>query len=82
MYESRWDKLQLGYWRRIFNSPPGRLLRVVVGFRRDEWAAQGDRGLGSRGSMRHFERLLRSSGMGEYWEDPVAAGQMRGSVWS
>ena len=79
--QSRWDKLQLGYWRRIFSSPPDRLLRVVVGFRRDEWAAQGGRGLGSRGSMRHFERLLRASGMGEYWEDPVAAGKVRGPVW-
>jgi hypothetical protein len=39
--QSRWDKLQLGYWRRIFTSPPNRLLRVVVGFRRDEWAAHG-----------------------------------------
>ena len=37
---SRWDKLKLGFWWRIFSSHPGRLLRVV----RAE--AQGARGLG------------------------------------
>ena len=28
--QCRWDKLQLGYWRRIYHSPPNRLLRVVA----------------------------------------------------
>jgi hypothetical protein len=79
--QSRWDKLQLGYWRRIFTSPPDRLLRVVVGFRRDEWTAHGGRGLGSRGSIRQFERVLRASGMGQYWEDPAAVGRVSEEDW-
>jgi hypothetical protein len=45
----RWAKLRLGYWRRVFTAPRGRLLRDVAEFRRREWIASNGRGWGSRG---------------------------------
>jgi hypothetical protein len=55
--------------------------RVVIDFRRGEWVAHGGRGMGARGSMRHFERVLRASGMGEYWADPAAVGRVSEAEW-
>jgi hypothetical protein len=31
--------------------------------------------------MRHFERVLRASGMGEYWADPAAVGRVSEADW-
>ena len=41
---ARWSKLRLGYWRRVFAAPRGRLLRDLLDFRRREWMASAGRG--------------------------------------
>ena len=46
--QDRWSKLRLGYWRRIFKAPRGRLLRDLAEFRRQEWIASDGKGWGSR----------------------------------
>jgi hypothetical protein len=54
LLRTRWDKLQLGYWRRLFVAEPSRLLRRVAAFR---WAeSRGDSTYGTRSWMRTAER--------------------------
>ena len=79
--QCRWDKLQLGYWRRIYTSPPDRLLRVVTEFRRREWVASGGKGLGGRGTMQHFNRILLAAKLGSFWGQPSAASRLCKTSW-
>ena len=79
--QCRWDKLQLGYWQRIYHSPPNRLLRVVAEFRRREWVASAGRGLGGRGCMQHFNRLLLAAKLGSFWGQPSAAARLCKASW-
>ena len=67
---SRWSKLQLGYWRRVFTAPPARLLRVVASFRHRE-RMEGEGGIGSRGWMRAVQENLMQHSLGDYWLRPA-----------
>lgn len=63
----RWAKLKLGYWRRVFSAPPGRLLRVVAEYRHREYVTSGGVGLGSRGWMRTAMECFTEHGMVPFW---------------
>jgi hypothetical protein len=79
--QDRWAKLRLGYWRRVFVAPNGRLLRDVVEFRRRECIASAGRGWGSRGWMRTVKTSLDHYGLGDYWDDPTLATNMGKDAW-
>jgi hypothetical protein len=71
--QDRWTKLRLGYWRRVFKAPRGRLLRDLAEFRRQEWIAAGGKGWGSRGWMATAKTSLDLHGLGSYWTNPNTA---------
>jgi len=77
----RWTKLRLGYWRRVFAAPRGRLLRDLLNFRRREWTASAGKGWGSRGWVGTVKTSLELHGMGEFWDNPDAAGAMSADEW-
>ena len=79
--EQRWSKLKLGYWRRIFMSPPDRLLRVVAEFRHAEHVASGGHGLGGRGFMSTAKAALTDHGLQDYWDDPLLATTISAGMW-
>ena len=79
--QDRWAKLRLGYWRRVFVAPNGRLLRDIVEFRRHEWIASKGRGWGSRGWMRTIKASLDKHGLGVYWDNPAAAAAKSKEEW-
>jgi hypothetical protein len=79
--QDRWTKLRLGYWRRVFVAPNGRLLRDVVEFRRRECVTSGGKGWGSKGWMPTMKATLNQHGLGEYWSNPAAAATMPKPVW-
>jgi hypothetical protein len=47
--QDRWTKLRLGYWRRVFVAPNGRLLRDIVEFRRGS-GLPPEEGAGAQGA--------------------------------
>ena len=72
--KDRWTKLRLGYWRRVFDAPRRRLLRVVAEYRRSERVLAKGRGrLGQLGWMPSAERTLRRHGMAAEWLNPDLA---------
>ena len=71
--QDRWTKLRLGYWRRVFKAPRGRLLRDLAEFRRQEWITSDGHGWGSRGWMATAKASLDRHGLGNYWTNPQAA---------
>jgi hypothetical protein len=76
---SRWDKLQLGYWRRVFDAPRNRILRRLADFRHQERAAGGR--LGQRGWIRAVEANLTKYGLKHYYDNPTHAAGMSGGNW-
>ena len=79
--EDRWAKLKLGYWRRIFDAKPDRLLRVVATFRHREHVRSGGNGFGSRGWMPTAKLALDNAGLTPYWKDPRKAARECVSGW-
>ena len=77
----RWTKLRLGYWRRVFAAPRGRLLRDLLDFRRREWDASAGKGWGSRGWVGTVKASLDQHGLGEFWSSPEAAAAMCSEQW-
>ena len=77
----RWSKLKLGYWRRIFTAPRGRLLRQVIDFRRREWLASSGKGYGARGWVSTVKSTLDEHGLGEFWSNPGRATSMDVKDW-
>jgi hypothetical protein len=77
--QDRWSKLRLGYWRRIFKAPRGRLLRDLAEFRRQEWITSDGRRWGSRGWMSTAKTSLDLHDLGSYWTNPDAA--VKSSSW-
>lgn len=66
---SRWEKLRLGYWRRIQVAKPNRALAVVARARR--WQCMwGGAGIGRLSWMVGTRRLLRDRGLAEHWNNP------------
>ena len=68
--QDRWTKLRLGYWRRLFKTPRGRLLRDIAEFRMQEWITSEGKGWGSNGWMVTAKKCLDSHGLEAYWKNP------------
>ena len=79
--QDRWTKLTLGYWRRIFSAPDGRLLRVVAEARHVEHTRSGGAGFGSLGWMPSAKRVLMVAGLGSYWHDTAAVVDKTAEHW-
>ena len=79
--EDRWSKLRLGYWRRIFTAPRGRLLRDLVDFRRREWMGSNGKGWGSKGWLGTVKTSLDSHGLSKFWAEPHAAARKGALEW-
>jgi hypothetical protein len=77
----RWTKLRLGYWRRVFAAPRGRLLRDLIDFRKREWDASGGKGWGSKGWVGTVKASLDLHGLGECWTNPDRAVVMGAHEW-
>jgi hypothetical protein len=77
----RWTKLRMGYWRRVFAAPHGRLLRDLIDFRRREWDASGGRGWGAKGWVGTVKTTLDLHGLGEFWGSPEKAAAMDAPEW-
>jgi hypothetical protein len=78
--ESRWEKLRLGYWRRIQVAQPSRALVAVARARR--WQLMwGGAGIGRLGWMRGTRQLLNDRGMADYWSDPAKCAQLSKIEW-
>ncbi len=79
---SRWDKLKLGFWWRIFSSPPGRLLRVVAEQRHRDHVGSGGLGFGRLGWMPSALAAMRVNGLdGTYWAVPQDAARLEQWRW-
>ena len=77
---SRWEKLRLGYWRRIQVAEPSRALAVVARARR--WQCMwGGAGMGRWSWMVGTRNLLRSRGLAEYWNSPILCSQHTKDSW-
>jgi len=77
----RWTKLRMGYWRRVFAAPRGRLLRDLLDFRRREWDASAGRGWGTKGWVGSVKATLDLHGLGEFWANPDQAAVMGAFKW-
>jgi hypothetical protein len=78
--ESRWEKLRLGYWRRIQVAEPSRALVAVARARR--WQLMwGGAGMGKLGWMGGTRQLLHDRGMAEYWSDPAKCARLSKRQW-
>ena len=71
---SRWYKLRLGYWRRIFTYNPSRLVREVISTHREQTVADPQ----SPGWCASTKRLLETHYLHEAWDRPLScAGQTK-----
>ena len=78
--ESRWEKLRLGYWRRIQVAEPSRALAVVA--RARTWQLRwGTADIGKLGWMTGTRQLLHDRGMSEYWSDPAVCASTTKDTW-
>ena len=65
---ARWDKLQLGYWRRTFGAHPHRLLRIIAVDRLR--ARLGDAGDRVKGWILAAETNFSKHGLDQYFRNP------------
>ena len=73
---TRWSKLRMGYWRKIWSAPPSRALRYVASRRRLDLLA------GRRSDwMASSRRFLTLTGLGEYWAHPSHAALLGRLAW-
>jgi hypothetical protein len=78
--ESRWEKLRLGYWRRLQVAQPNRALVAIARARR--WQCMwGGAGMGRLSWMVGTRQLLQDRGMVEYWSDPVLCARLSKEQW-
>ena len=80
MLASRWEKLRLGYWRRIQVALPSRALSIVARMRRGQvrW------GLGKVGElswMQGTRTLLNNREMAQHWTDPKQSSATSKATW-
>jgi len=65
---ARWEKLRLGYWRRIHQATSERTLHFVVSLRR--WQVEHAPPAFNNGWMKPTKKLLQDRGLFSYWQDP------------
>jgi hypothetical protein len=66
--QARWAKLRLGYWRRIQEATPDRMLHRLAGLRREQLAL--DRAFWEKGWMSGTRAMLERYGLGRFWDTP------------
>ena len=76
---SRWEKLRLGYWRRLNVASGERTLVAVAKLRRNhlEWGTKG----ATKGWMGTTRKLLNDRGMGEHWRRPDLCASQSKDQW-
>ena len=76
---SRWEKLRLGYWRRLQVAPDNRTLACVAALRRQHliWNRKG----AASGWMGSTKSLLEKRGLLSHWADPGLSGRMSKGQW-
>ena len=79
MMASRWEKLRLGYWRRIQVAQPDRILTVVARMRMRQ-VRWGMGRLGEQSWMRGT-RIMLGRGMAQHWYDPARASATPKAKW-
>jgi hypothetical protein len=77
--QSRWEKLRLGYWRRIQAAKSERALAIIADMRRRQVTVRGKVGRGSwmRGTM----ELMYDRGLAEHWHSPYICADMEKEHW-
>jgi hypothetical protein len=79
--QDRWTKLKLGYWKRVFEATPQRLLRMTATYRHQDRVSSSGTGRGTRGWMKTVEKTLKELGLGAYWDDPTSTAGFSKSKW-
>ena len=74
---SRWRKLRLGYWRKLWVAHPSRALSYVATLRRRDTLA----GRSAGSWMSHTRRVLLGTGLGEYWAHPSRSIELSRIEW-
>jgi hypothetical protein len=76
---SRWEKLRLGYWRRLHEAHPDTSLRSVVALRRwqVDWAPRSF----DNGWMGRTKALLIQGGLSVYWYNPSLCSDHSKRTW-
>ena len=75
--EARWQKLRLGYWRRIQVANQGRALSVIAALQRDRVLRGEAHGSWMQGSR----QLLHQVNLAEYWYEPELAKRKTKEEW-
>jgi len=78
---SRYAKLRMGIWRRVYYSPPDRLLRVVIDFRRRKYMGSAGLGMGRLSWVGSIDKTLADFGLAEYWADPCLSPRLHPDAW-
>jgi hypothetical protein len=76
---SRWEKLRLGYWRRLHVSAPGTTLRALVALRK--WQVDWAPPAFDNGWMGKTKMLLQAAGLSKDWTDPHLCCGMSKEAW-
>jgi hypothetical protein len=76
---SRWEKLRLGYWRRLHEAHFGTSLRSVVALRR--WQVDWAPRVFDNGWMGRTKTLLIQGGLSENWYNPALCSTHSKRAW-
>ena len=80
MLASRWEKLRLGYWRRLQVAKPDRALSKVANMRR--WQVRWGMGkIGELSWMQGTRSLIRNRGLTHHWSDPKKSVATSKALW-
>ena len=76
---SRWEKLRLGYWRRLQMTAAGTSLHSLVALRswQVDWAPRAF----NNGWMGKTKDIMNSKGLGSHWANPTDCTKMSKSEW-
>ena len=77
---ARWEKLKLGYWKRLNDAAPSRALSAIVCYRTSQINAN-NQVLGSRSMLASTRTLLTKHGLQRFWNNPPQNGQLDKLQW-
>ena len=76
---ARWEKLRLGYWRRLHTSAVGTTLNSLVHLRGEQ--VDGAKTVFNNGWMGKTKKLLLDRGLESVWNEPTSCTEMSKSTW-
>ena len=76
---SRWEKLRLGYWRRLHVVDPNTTLHAIVSLRR--WQVDWAPSAFNNGWMGRTKTMLDTAGLPENWRDPSLCCAKTKTLW-